>query len=319
MNKPNPSSRPHLLLMGEYPSWDLDDLASKYTVLRLWEAADQDAFLAEHAPQIRAIATRGDLGASRAIIEKLPNLEIISCYGVGVDAIDLETSKARKIAVTNTPDVLTGDVADLAVGLTLAVCRRIPTGENHVREGHWPAGPMPLVNRVHGKKLGICGFGRIGKTVAHRFSGFDMEIGYFDIQKSPDSACRFFANLEELARWSEILIVTLAGGPSTHNLINKPVLEALGAEGFLVNVSRGTTVDEAALLTALKEKTIAGAGLDVFLNEPNINPEFMAMPNTVLQPHHASGTIETRKAMGQLVRDNLDAHFSSRPLLTQVV
>ncbi len=318
MTSSQSSARPHILLMGEYPSWDLDDLASKYTVHRFWEISDKEAFLKEYGPLIRGIGTRGDLGASRALIEQLPNLEIIACYGVGTDAIDLDAAKARNIAVTNTPDVLTGDVADLAIGLALATCRRIPAGDNHVREGHWPSGPLPLVNRFHGKKLGICGFGRIGKTVARRAFGFDMDIGYFDIQKSDDQY-RFFSNLEDLAQWSEILIVTLAGGPSTHNLINKKVLHALGPNGFLINVSRGSTVDEAALLEALRTKAIAGAALDVFMNEPNINSEFMTLPNIVLQPHHASGTIETRKEMGQLVRDNLDAHFASRPLLTQVV
>lgn len=318
MNTPSPSS-PHVLLVSPYPSWDLDKLKADYNLHCLWSAKNTEAFLSECGPTIRAIGTSGDKGASRELIDRLPKLEIISCYGVGVDAIDLETAKKRGIRVTNTPDVLTGDVADLAIGLALAITRRIPEGDHHVREGHWPAGPMSLVTRFYGKKLGICGFGRIGKTVAHRVSGFDMDVGYFDVQASADHPAKFFSSLTDLAQWCDIMIVTLAGGESTKNLVNKTVLDALGPQGFLVNVSRGTTIDETALLAALDTRAIAGAALDVFWNEPNIDSRFMALPNVVLQPHHASGTIETRKTMGQLVRDNLAAHFAGKALLTPVI
>ncbi|MEK6421548.1 MAG: 2-hydroxyacid dehydrogenase [Burkholderia gladioli] len=253
------------------------------------------------------------------MIAALPKLEIIACYGVGTDAIDLAAARERGIRVTNTPDVLTGDVADLGVGLALAMMRRIGAGDAHVRSGAWQDGNMPLVTRLYGKRVGIVGFGRIGSTLARRLSGFDVELGYFNTTPRADSPYRFFDSLTELAEWCELLIVTLAGGPGTRHLIDAKVLEALGPRGYLVNVSRGTTVDEAALLGALERREIAGAALDVFWNEPRIDPRFLALSNVLLQPHHASGTVETREAMGGLVRDNLAAHFAGEPLLTPVV
>ncbi|WP_237152897.1 2-hydroxyacid dehydrogenase [Oryzibacter oryziterrae] len=312
-------ARPHVLMMGPYPAWDLEPLERAYQLHKVWEATDREAFIQAHAQDIRGIATRGELGANADLIGKLPKLEVISIYGVGTDAVDLAAAKARGIRVTNTPDVLTGDVADIAVGLTLAIARRIPAADAYVRSGAWASANMGLVTRVYGKKIGIVGFGRIGTTVAKRFSGFDVEIGYFDVAARADSPHRFFQDATELAAWCDILVVTLAGGPSTHKMINAEVLGALGPEGYVVNVSRGSTMDETALLEALEGRTIAGAGLDVFWNEPRIDPRFMGLDTVVLQPHHASGTVETRKAMGQLVRDNLAAHFAGKPLLTPVV
>ena len=248
----------------------------------------------------------------------MPNLEIISCYGVGTDAIDLIAARKRNIPVTNTPDVLTGDVADLAVGLTLSLLRRIPAADAYVRSGAWVRGNMDLVTRLYGKRVGGVGFGRIGTTVAKRLSGFDVEIGYFDVAARSDVSHSYFNDLVALAEWSDVLIVTLAGLPSTQKLVSARVFAALGPEGYFVNVSRGSVVDEPALVDALKDRRIAGAALDVFWNEPKIDPRFLTFDNVVLQPHHASGTVETRKAMGQLVRDNLAAHFAGRPLLTPV-
>lgn len=317
MSPPSPE-QPHVLMTGPYPPWDLEPLERDYRVHRLWDAADRDAFIAEHAPQIRAIATRGELGASAALIGSLPRLEIIACYGVGTDAIDLAAARARGIRVTNTPDVLTDDVADIAIGLTLAALRRIPAGDAWVRSGAWATKNMDLVTRLYGKRVGIAGHGRIGAAVARRLGGFDVELGYFARSARADSPHRHFADLAELARWCDVLIVTLAGGAGTQRLVSAEVLDALGPKGWLVNVSRGTTVDEPALLDALEQRRIAGAGLDVFLNEPHIDPRFLALDNVVLQPHHGSGTEETRRAMGQLVRDNLAAHFGDRPLLTPV-
>ena len=311
-------SRPDVLMLGPYPEWDMEPLAQSYRIHRLWEAPDREALLAEHAPVIRAVATRGELGASAALIAALPRLELIACYGVGTDAIDLGAARERGIRVTNTPDVLTGDVADIGVGLALALMRRIPAGDTHVRSGAWAAGNMPLVTRLYGKRVGVVGFGRIGMTLARRLSGFDVELGYFDIAPRADSPHRHFASLLDLAAWSELLIVTLAGGESTRGVVNAAVLDALGPHGWLVNVSRGSTVDEPALLDALEHRAIAGAALDVFWNEPRIDPRFIALDNVLLQPHHASGTIETRRAMGRLVRDNLGAHFSGAPLVTPV-
>lgn len=311
--------RPHVLMCGAYPEWDMQALERDYRLHKLWLADDRDALVAQCAPAVRAIATRGELGASAELMSRLPALEIVACYGVGTDAIDLAAARQRGVRVTNTPDVLTGDVADIAVGLALAAMRRIPAGDAHVRSGAWSQGNMGLVTRLYGKRVGVVGFGRIGQAVARRLSGFDVEIGYFDVAERSDSPHRFFAPLPALADWCELLVVTLAGGAATQNLIGAEVLSALGPQGWLVNVSRGSTVHEPALIEALERRSIAGAGLDVFWNEPRIDPRFLTLDNVVLQPHHASGTVETRRAMGQLARDNLAAHFAGRPLLTPVV
>lgn len=308
-----------ILMIGPYPAWDMEDLEAKYRMHKLWEATDKDALLTGKADAIRAIATRGELGASAALMARLPKLEIVSCYGVGTDAIDLGHARANGIRVTNTPDVLTEDVADIGIGLLLSVARNIPQADAYVRNGSWTNGNMQLVTRVCGKKLGIVGMGRVGAAVAKRAAAFDCAISYYDINRRGDLPYAYVGDLVDLARDSEFLIVTLAGGESTKNIINASVLEALGPDGILVNISRGSTVDETALLAALESKTIKGAGLDVFWNEPAIDERFLKLGNVVLQPHHASGTVETRKAMGRLVRDNLAAHFSGQALLTPVV
>ncbi|MBP7003046.1 2-hydroxyacid dehydrogenase [Amaricoccus sp.] len=308
-------TKPTVLMTGAYPAWDLDDLEANYRVLKLWEAPDADAFLAEHGAEVRAVATRGDLGASAALMRALPKLEIVACYGVGTDAIDLAHARAAGVRVTNTPDVLTADVADMAVALLLAAARLIPQGDAEIRRGGWA---MPLTTRVTGKAVGIVGMGRIGSAVAKRLAAFDCDIAYFGRSRRDDAPYAFEPDLLALARRSEFLVLTLAASDATRGLIDAAVLDALGPDGILVNVSRGSTVDEPALLAALEAGRIKAAGLDVFLNEPGIDPRFAALPNVALAPHHASGTIETRKAMGQLVRDNLAAHFEGRALATPV-
>ena len=312
-------SKPEVLMIGPYPSWDMEDLEARYTIHRLWEAEDRDRILARHGDGIRAVATRGELGASAELLKKLPNLEIVSCYGVGTDAIDLRFARENGIRVTNTPDVLTEDVADLGMALMLAVARQLPQGDAHVRDGRWAKGNMHLTTRVCGKRVGIVGMGRIGAAFARRAAAFDCTVSYFARSPKPDLAYAFVGDLVELARQSDFLVVTLAGGEGTRGIVTREVIEALGADGIFVNISRGTTVDEAALLDALQQGRIRGAGLDVFLNEPAIDPRFAGLKNAVLQPHHGSGTVETRQAMGKLVRDNLAAHFSGQPLLTPVV
>src|ERR1019366_4179551 len=271
--------RPDVLVIGPYSSSDMEALRASYELHCLWEAPDKRAFLAERADRIRAIATRGELGAKGDLIASLPKLEIISCFGVGTDAIDLASARARGIAVTNTPDVLTGDVADLAVGLTLATMRGITAGDVYVRSGAWSSRNMDLVTRLYGKRVGVAGFGRIGMTVAKRLFGFDVEIGYFDVSARKDSPHQFFADLKALAAWSDVLIATLSALPSTERILNAPIFESLGSEGFFINVSRGSIVDEPALLDALENHRIAGAGLDVYWNEPNINPRFLELKN----------------------------------------
>jgi lactate dehydrogenase-like 2-hydroxyacid dehydrogenase len=312
-------ARPKLLLIGPYPAWDMEDLESRYQVLRLWEAGDRDGFIRDSCGDVRAIATKGELGASADLMRNLPKLEIVSCYGVGVDAIDLAYAKAHRIKVTNTPDVLTDDVADMAIGLLLGVARQIVRSDAFVRGASWSKSSMHLVTRVSGKKVGVVGMGRVGRAVSKRLSAFDCDIAYFGRNRRVDLPYEYVNDLGDLARRSEFLISTIAGGESTKGIINASVIEALGPAGIFINVSRGSVVDEPALLDALANKRLKGAGLDVFWNEPDIDVRFKSLDNVVLQPHHASGTIETRKAMGQLVRDNLAAHFSGGTLITPVV
>jgi D-3-phosphoglycerate dehydrogenase len=312
-------TKPDILLMGAYPQWDLDDLEARYNVHKVYEAEDREAFLKERAASIRAIATRGELGASAELMKSLPKLEVVSVYGVGTDAVSLAHARDSGIRVTNTPDVLSDDVADMAIGLLLSAARLIPHGDAVVRAGQWGKISMPLVTRVTGKRVGVVGMGRIGQAIARRAAGFDCEIRYFSRNPQPQLAYKHEADLIALADWAEFLIVIVPGGDATKTIINAEVLKALGPDGILVNVSRGSTVDEAALIEAFQKRTIKAAGLDVFYNEPDIDERFFTLDNVVLQPHHGSGTVETRKAMGQLVRDNLAAHFAGQPLPTPVV
>ena len=310
--------KPEILMIGPYPDWDMVPLEGAFEVHKLWQAQDRDSLIETHSANIRAIATRGELGAKADLMQRLPNLEIVSCYGVGTDAIDLAYARANNIRVTNTPDVLTGDVADIGIALALAIARQIPAGDVHVRSGQWPKGNLALATRFFGKKVGIAGMGRIGEAFARRAAAFDCEIRYLARNRREALAWTFEPDLVELATWSDFLVVTLSGGPATSGIISADVLDALGPDGFLVNISRGTTVDEPALLKALETRAIKGAGLDVFLGEPNIDSRFATLDNVVLHPHHGSGTEETRRAMGKLVRDNLAAHFAGQPLLTPV-
>ena len=314
-------SKPHLLQVGPYPEWDQIPLEEAFTVHRYFEAADKAAFLAEVGPQIRGIATRGELGANAEMIAACPNLEVISVYGVGYDAVDLNAAKARGIRVTNTPDVLTNDVADLGVAMMLVQSRGMIGAETWVKDGSWAAkGLYPLKRRVWGRKAGVLGLGRIGYEVAKRLAGFDMEIAYSDVSaKDYASQWEFIQDPVALAARSDFLFVTLAASAATRHIVGPKVIEALGPEGMLINISRASNIDEEALLNALESGKLGSAALDVFEGEPKLNPRFLKLDNVLLQPHHASGTIETRKAMGQLLRDNLTAHFAGKPLPTPVL
>lgn len=315
--------KPHILQVGPYPEWDQVPLDTAYHAHRYFEAADKAAFLAEHGPKIRGIATRGELGANAAMIAACPKLEIISVYGVGYDAVDLDACRARGIRVTNTPDVLTNDVADLGVAMMLVQSRGIIGAEAWVRDGSWAAkGLYPLQRKVWGKRAGVLGLGRIGFEVAKRLAGFDMEIAYSSRAPKPEAEARgwdFIADPVALAARSDFLFVSLAASAATRHIVNAKVIEALGPEGMLINISRASNIDENALLDALESGRLGSAALDVFEGEPKLNPRFLSLPNVLLQPHHASGTFETRKAMGQLVRDNLAAHFAGKPLPTPVL
>ncbi|AEH87344.1 2-hydroxyacid dehydrogenase [Mesorhizobium opportunistum] len=313
--------RPHILQIGPYPAWDEEPLNEAFTVHRYFAADDKQAFLAEIGPQVRGIATRGELGANRAMIEACPSLEVVSVYGVGFDAVDLAACRERGVRVTNTPDVLTNDVADLGIAMMLCLSRGVIGAERWVRDGSWAAkGLYPLKRRVWGRRAGVLGLGRIGYEVAKRLAGFGMDIAYSDVAPkdfAPDWT--FVADPVELARRSDFLFVTLAASAATRHVVNKDVLAALGEDGMLINISRASNIDEDALLDTLEAKVLGSAALDVFEGEPKLNPRFLALDNVLLQPHHASGTIETRKAMGKLVRDNLAAHFAGQPLLTPVL
>ena len=313
--------KPPILQVGPYPQWDQEPLDAAFQVHRYFEAADKAKLLAEIGPAIKAIATRGELGANRGMIEACPNLELISVYGVGFDAVDLQACRERGIRVTNTPDVLTNDVADLGVAMMLCQSRGMIGAETWVRDGSWAEkGLYPLKRRVWGRRAGVLGLGRIGFEVAKRLKGFDLQIAYSDVEAKPyASDMRFVADPIELARQSDFLFVTLAASAATRHIVGRDVIEALGPEGMLINISRASNIDEEALLEALETGKLGSAALDVFEGEPKLNPRFLALDNVLLQPHHASGTIETRKAMGQLVRDNLAAHFAGQPLPTPVL
>ncbi len=312
------TDKPGLLVVGPLPDWDLDALAQRFTIHRYFDAPDRAAMLAAHGPTIRAISTRGEIGADAALMDVLPKLEIISVYGVGYDLVDIPAARARGVRVTNTPDVLTEDVADMAFGLLLAAARRIPAGDAWVRDGSWAAkGAMPLATRVWGKRLGIVGLGRIGLAIARRAEAFRMPIAY-SARARKDVPYDWHPTPAALAPHVDVLVVSAAGGATTRNLVDRAAIAALRPHAVLVNVSRGSVIEEAALIEALRERRIAAAGLDVFLDEPTIDPAFATLPNTVLQPHAASATLETRQAIGRLMRENLEAQMDGRPLPSPV-
>lgn len=307
-----------LTLTHEIYERALAGLDREFTNHHVFSAADPEAVIAGAAERVRGIATSGHKGASAELIARLPKLEVIACFGVGVDAIDLKAAAARGIPVTNTPDVLTDEVADLAIGLMLASSRRLPQGDRFVRAGKWLEGPMPLTNRVTGARLGILGMGRIGRAIAARAEAFKMTIGWHG-PRPKDLPYRYYEDLAALAAESDFLAVACPGGPATRHRVDARVLAALGKTGTLVNVSRGSVVDEDALVKALADGTLGAAALDVFADEPRVPAALREMDNVVLSPHQGSATHQTRAAMGQLVVDNLQAHFAGRPLLTRVV
>jgi len=291
-------------------------LAREYHVYRYFDAPDRAALLAQAAPHVRAAVCSAFAGMDAALINQLPHLELIACHAVGVDCIDLAAARARNIAITHTPDVLTDDVADFAIGLMLAAIRQIALGDRYVRSGDWRVhGLMPLNTRVTGKCLGIVGMGRIGQAIAKRAQAFDMRIAYYGPRSKP-LPYRYEPDLIRLAHDSDVLILACSGGPTTAQLVNEPVLEALGAKGCLVNVARGSVVDEVALVKTLQTGRLGSAALDVYADEPNVPPALLEMNQVVLQPHQGSATHETRGAMGQLVLENLAAFFANRPLIT---
>jgi len=294
------------------------DLA--YTMHRLFKTKDPEGLLRDVGARIRGVATGGGSGVAPAIMDALPSLEIIAINGIGTDAVDLAKAKARGIRVTTTPNVLTDDVADLGLALLLATARSLCVGDRFVRAGSWSESKvLPLGAKVSGKRLGIFGMGRIGREIAARAQGFKMSIAYTDLRRMEDLPYDFFESAETMAANVDFFVVAAAGGAQSRGAIGKDVLNALGPEGILVNIARGSVVDEPALVSALVEGRLGGAGLDVFADEPNVPEALLALNNVVLQPHRASATFDTRIAMGDLVLANLAAHFAGKELQTPVV
>lgn len=291
-------------------------LAERYTVHRLHEAADPEALLAELAGRVRGIAGQR---ANRELMEKLPKLEIIANFGVGYDSIDVAAARERNIRVTNTPNVLNDAVAEITIGLMIALARRIPQTDQFVRQGKWAAGGYPLLGELNGKTVGILGLGRIGKEIAVRAQAMKMRVVYHGRHRQADEPFVYYDKLVDMARDTDWLVIIAPGGKGTEKIVSREVLEALGPEGSLVNMARGSLVDEAALVEMLQSKQLGGAALDVFEKEPQVPAALFGLDNVVLSPHMGSATHQTRDKMGALVVANLDAHFAGEPLPSAVV
>ena len=311
------SSAPDVLAVANLSPFFLDPLRAACTVhLRLNET-DPAAF-AQVAPRIVAIAASGESKVGAALMDQLPALKIISVMGVGYDGIDVAAAKARGVVVTHTPGVLNDDVADLAIALMLALSRQIALADRYVRAGTWAGGPLPLGRKVSGARIGIVGMGRIGQAIAHRAAAFSMRIGYTARSEKSDLPYAYHPTPAALAAHSDFLVVITPGGAATRKLIDAEVLKALGPQGCVINVARGSVIDETALIEALRNKVIAGAGLDVFEAEPNVPQALREMDNVVLTPHIGSATSQTRRAMAELAFANLNAQLTGQPLLTPV-
>lgn len=310
-------SKPDVLAVTKLHPLYRQALDAIYTVHDRTHETDPAGFDAM-AQRIVGVASTGEASVPGSLLSRLPNARVVSVFGVGYDGVDVPAAIACGIPVTHTPEVLTDDVADLAMGLLLSVGRGIAQADQYVRAGRWPGGPFPLGRKVSGARLGIVGLGRIGKAIARRASGFGMSIAYTARSEKADSGLRFFPSAAALAAEVDFLVVITPGGAATRHLINAEVLKALGPRGFLINVARGSVVDEQALIAALHNGVIAGAGLDVYANEPQVPEALWSMPNVVLTPHMASATNETRQAMADLAFANMQAGTSGQPLRTPV-
>lgn len=318
MTQPSTRDVPVLIIGALLPSLQ-EAVETQFDATRFWELPDQNAWLAQHGDRIRAIVTSGALGASSEVIGKLPNLEAIFSFGVGYDSIAVDAARDRGIVVTNTPAVLDDCVADTAMALTLDVMRRYSEADRFVRAGQWTQGKFPLASKIGGKKIGIVGLGNIGESIAKRAAAFDMEVLYHNRKPKAGVSYHYYADLDAMIGDCDVLVLAVPGGKSTEGLIDAKRIGLLGSKGFLVNIARGSVVDQPALIQALQEKRIAGAGLDVYEDEPNVPQALIDLPNVVLLPHLASGTHETRQAMGDLVWSNIQGYFhDERKVLTPV-
>ena len=310
--------RPRLLQIGDVTGRMSARFEAGFDVVKLFEQEDRAGFLAAEGASFAAVATDGHWGVPDDVAAALTNLKVVASYGVGYDAIDADAMTARGVLVSHTPDVLNDEVADTAIMLWLAVSRRLVQAEAWARSGDWEAkGAFPLTHSVRGRKVGIVGLGRIGQTIADLCGAFDAEIAYH-ARSEKDVPYAYYSDLVKMAEASDVLIVITPGGAGTRHLVNAAVMEALGPEGILINVSRGSVVDEAALVAALEAGTLGGAGLDVFEAEPKIPDALKAMENVVLLPHVGSATVETRMAMGDLVCQNLDRWLETGRVVTPV-
>lgn len=315
-----PGEKPDVLVVGNPKPVIINGLTGPFTIHRLADAADRDSFLAGIADKVRGIAVTYMVpGINGEFMARFPRLEIVSTFGVGYDHVDAAWAGRHGVIVTNTPEVLTDEVADTAVGLLLCTLRELPQAERHLRAGKWPEKPYPLTRAtLRNRSIGMVGLGRIGKAIARRIEAFGVPIAYHARRPQADVAYRYFSDLVTMARAVDTLIVIVPGGPATRHLINAKVLDALGPDGILINVARGSVVDETALIKALKDRKIHSAGLDVFADEPHVPPELLAMEHVVLLPHVASGSVFTREKMDQLVVDNLASWFAGKGPLTPV-
>lgn len=310
------SNKPDVLLTRAVYAGTVKTMEEEFNLHKLWLAPDPDKMIADLAPSLRVIA--GGYGCNADFLAKFPKLELVANFGVGYDTIDVQYCKQNGIRATNSPDVLNDEVADTAMGLLLCTARQLVVGDRFVREGKWLKGAMPLTTNITGKTMGIVGLGRIGQAIADRATAFKMNIVYHNRSKK-DVPYTYYPDLVEMARDVDVLMVIIPGGAETSKLISREVMEALGPTGILINVARGTVVDEPAMVELLKSGKLGAAGLDVFEKEPQVPQALIEMTeNVVLQPHVGSATHATRTAMGQLMIDNIKAHFAGKPLLTEV-
>lgn len=308
-----------LLKIAKFSPFVEELLSDRYTLHDTTTAADADALIDRVAPNVRGVVGLGVSKVPASLLQRLPNVEIVATVGVGYDGVDLEACRSRRIVVANTPDVLNDDVADVALALVLNSARGFVDAHNYLQAGKWRQAPFRLTTTLKGKRAGIVGLGKIGKEIARRLEACKLDIAYHGRREQAGIAYRYFADLREMAAGCDYLIVACPGGKETANLIDAGVLAALGANGTLVNIARGSVVDEAALIAALQNGTIKAAALDVYANEPQVPEALIALPNVVLFPHLGSSTRETRLAMGRLTLANLDAHFAGEPVPARVI
>lgn len=312
------TGKPDVMVLHEQRPKAMAQLEEAYTLHRWDKSADKAAFLAEHGAKCRAAATNGHAPLDKAMLDAMPNLKLVACSSAGFEAFDVGTMAERGIALTNTSAALLDDVADTAIMLLLAARRALVLADAHVRSGDWvKKGMFPLQRALKGSRLGIVGLGSIGNAIAERAQALGVEIAYWN--RSPkDVSWQRLPDVKTLAQACDHLVVAVAGGVATRGLISREVIEALGSDGLLINIARGSVVDQEALIEALRDGRLGHAALDVYAQEPTQDPNLVSLPNVTLYPHHASGTVETRDAMAQLVVDNLAAFFADKPLLTPV-